>query len=115
MAGQNRQSKKPVHDSVCFHCQQRVEKYLKALLEEIGQHVPKIHDLDGLLNDLVVHHPQLRSLRRGCLFLSDFAVNARYPGDDATKRQAVAAMRWATKVRAAARQLLNIRERRRKQ
>ncbi len=36
----------PLHDLVCFHCQQCAEKYLKALLEELGIAVAKIHDLD---------------------------------------------------------------------
>ena len=30
------QAKPPLHDLVCFHCQQCAEKYLKALLEELG-------------------------------------------------------------------------------
>jgi HEPN domain-containing protein len=30
---------------VCFHCQQAVEKYLKAFLKELGVAVPRIHDL----------------------------------------------------------------------
>ena len=29
-------SSKPLHDQICFHCQQAAEKYLKALLEELG-------------------------------------------------------------------------------
>ena len=39
----------PFHDQVCFLCQQSAEKYLKALLEELGQHIPKTHDLEHLL------------------------------------------------------------------
>ncbi|MCE9531588.1 MAG: HEPN domain-containing protein [Planctomycetes bacterium] len=31
----------PVHDIVCFHCQQCAEKYLKALLEELGSNIPR--------------------------------------------------------------------------
>jgi HEPN domain-containing protein len=31
-----RQRKVPLHDQVCFHCQQCSEKYLKAVLEEAG-------------------------------------------------------------------------------
>jgi HEPN domain-containing protein len=31
------------HDQVCFHCQQSAEKYLKALLGELGQTIPKTH------------------------------------------------------------------------
>src|SRR5262245_22040403 len=104
-------SKIPLHDGVCFHCQQCAEKYLKALLEELGLPLPKSHDLEPLLAALLAHHPTLRSLRRGLLFLSAFAVDTRYPGNSASKRQAIAALRWADGVRTPARVLLGIRER----
>lgn len=113
MAKQGGRSKVPVYDSVCFHCQQCAEKYLKGLMEEAGLAVPKTHYLDELLIALTPHHPLLRSLRRGLLFLTNFAVDFRYPGSDASKRQAVAALRWAQRVRKEARSLLGIRERRR--
>lgn len=114
LAEQGIQSKVPVHDGVCFHCQQCAEKYLKTLMEELGLFIPKTHDLDVLLNALGTAHPRLRSLRRGLLFLSDFAVDTRYPGKSASKRQAVAALQWAGRVRQAARELLGIRERRKR-
>ena len=100
--------KPPVHDLVCFHCQQCAEKYLKALLEELGLAVAKTHDLDKLLSTLRSHHPSLRSLRRGLRFLTEFAVDTRYPGNSATKRQAEAALRWAVRTRTAARALLGL-------
>jgi HEPN domain-containing protein len=93
---------------VCFHCQQCAEKYLKALMEELGLPVPKIHDLPRLLRALQTHHPSLRSHRRGLHFLTNFAVGARYPGYDATRRQAEAALRWAERVRTTARALLGL-------
>src|SRR5690348_13041698 len=62
----------PVHDVVCFHAQQCAEKYLKALLEELGQSIPKTHDLDLLLPLLLNPHPALKALRRGATFLSNF-------------------------------------------
>jgi len=31
----------PLHDAVCFHCQQCAEKYLKALLQESAAPVPR--------------------------------------------------------------------------
>src|SRR5262249_34552050 len=93
-AGPNR-----LRDQVCFHCQQSAEKYLKALLEELNQPIVKTHDLEQLANQLLSFHPSLRSRKRGLIFLSDFAVDARYPGSRATKREAVAALRWAGRVR----------------
>ena len=100
--------KEPFHDQLCFHCQQAAEKYLKALLEELAQPVPRIHLLYELLDLLLPAHPSLRPLRRGLIFLTRFAVDTRYPGDDASKRQAEAALRWADKVRTAARTILKL-------
>ena len=102
----------PVHDVICFHAQQAAEKYLKALLEERGLSIPKIHDLLRLLTELLPHYPNLGSLRRGLLTLNDFAVDARYPGESLTKRNARSALRWAARVREACRTLLGIRPRR---
>ena len=103
VAEQESRSGIPVHDAVCFHCQQCAEKYLKGLIEELGLSVPKTHFLDLLLTALKPHHPTLRSLRRGLLFLTVFAVDTRYPGDSAGKCQAVAALRWTKRVRTEAR------------
>src|SRR5262249_45998255 len=105
--------REPFHDQVCFHCQQSAEKYLKALMQELGLVVPRTHILRSLLSRLVGHHPSLRSLGRGVKFLTRFAIDTRYPGDRASKRQATAALRWAGKIRKAVRALLGIREPRR--
>lgn len=96
----------PFHDSACFHCQQSAEKYLKALLIELSLSVPRTHDLDRLLTDIVVHHPTLRSLRRGVLFLEQFTVETRYPGFNATKRQSASALRWVSRLRQAVRSVM---------
>ena len=109
LAATNDHGKEPFHDQLCFLCQQSAEKNLKALLEELGQHIPKTHDLVQLLNLLLPSHPTLRSLRRGLLFLTDFAVDTRYPGNWTTKRQATAALRWAQRVREACCTLLGVR------
>jgi HEPN domain-containing protein len=101
-------SKDRLHDLVCFHCQQSAEKYLKAILEEAGQTVPKTHDLENLLNLLMPVHASLGRLRRGIRFLTGFAVHPRYPLNDATKRQATAAIRWAERIRQECRALLGI-------
>jgi HEPN domain-containing protein len=96
------------HDGVCFNCQQAAEKYLKALLEELGLGVPRTHILRDLGALLLPHYPALRSLGRGLKFLTRFAVGIRYPGDNATKRQAAAALRWTQRVRAEVRRLLGL-------
>jgi HEPN domain-containing protein len=103
-----------LHDLVCFCCQQCAEKYLKALLEELGLSIPKTHNLDDLLNLLLPHLSVLLGLRRGLIYLTDFAVDIRYPGESASKRQAPAAMRLSESVRDACRTLLGIRPRRKR-
>lgn len=100
--------KPPLHDLVCFHCQQRAEKYLKALLEEEGLVVPKTHDLLRLLHELVPFYPTLVRLRRGLAVLTDYAVDVRYPDDSPTKRQAESAVKWAGKCRVTVRGLLGL-------
>lgn len=98
----------PLHDVVCFHCQQTAEKYLKALLEELNIYVQKTHDLAKLLGVLLPHHPTLRRLSRGLKYLTGFAVDPRYPGKQHNKRQARSALRWAGQVRETCRGLLRI-------
>jgi hypothetical protein len=61
--------------------------------------IPHIHDLDDLLARLLPHDATLRRLRRGMVFLRQFAVIYRYPGMDANKRQADAALRWSERTR----------------
>ncbi len=99
----------PFQNEQCFHCQQSAEKYLKALLEELGRTIPKTHILVALLSLLVPHYNSLRSLRRGVDFLTRFAVDTRYPGDTASNRQAASALRWAAEVRDACRKILRLR------
>ena len=108
-------SSEPLHDQLYFHCQQACEKYLKALLEEVGHAVEKTHELEDLLDRLLAHHDTaLRSLRRGLGYLSQFAVGVRYPGDNASKRQTQAALRWAGQVRDTCRAVLGLRAPRRR-
>ena len=71
------QDHKPHHAAVCFHCQQSAEKYLKALMEELGVTVPRTHNLVALLRALAPHYASLRTLRRGLDFLTRFAVDTR--------------------------------------
>ena len=84
------------------------EKYLKALMVELGLPVPKTHDLIRLRSLLLPYQAGLKLPRRGMLFLSAFAVETRYPGENTTKRQA-AAQRWAMRVRLEIRTRLGLR------
>src|ERR1043166_1662582 len=67
------------HDEVCFHSQQCAEKYLKALLVEFSQPVPRTHVLEDLVSLLLPFHPGVRGLKRVARFLTRFAVATRRP------------------------------------
>lgn len=64
-----------------------------------GVTAPRTHDLEALLGLVVVLDPTLGRLRRGMVFLTQCAVDYRYPGKSARNRQAAAALRWAERIR----------------
>jgi HEPN domain-containing protein len=84
------------------------ERYLKALVQEIGLPIGRTSDLDDLLTALQPHYPNLATLRRGLLILNRYTIDLGYPGHSANRRQAISALRWAKKVRAVIQQLLGI-------
>lgn len=104
-----RRRKQPLHDMVCFHCQQSAEKYLKARLEEAEIAFPKTHDLDSLLALAVTVEPLWAALSSATSRLKPFGVLIRYPGNDASKAQARAAMADCKCIRREARIALGLR------
>jgi HEPN domain-containing protein len=101
-------------DSVGYHCQQAIEKYLKALQQELSLTIQRTHDITVLLDQLIPKDGTLRSLKRGTKTLTAFAVEYRYPGRNATPRQARWAFQKAEVFRAEMRSRLGLRTRRRK-
>jgi HEPN domain-containing protein len=88
----------PNWDAVCFHAQQAVEKYLKALLQHEGISFSKMHDLAQLLRPLIPIYVDLEALSDDLEWLTTFAVEIRYPGESALEddaKQAVAIMERA--------------------
>ena len=81
-------AKPPEYDAVCFHSQQCVEKYMKAVLQENNIFFEKTHDLDVLLEKCKAFIPGLASLKQELVELSSFAVEIRYPGAEATGEEA---------------------------
>lgn len=81
-------------DEICFHCQQTIEKYFKALLAESALPIQKTHDLTILLHQLIPTDATLQSLARGLKGITRYAVEYRYPGLNASSRQARSALRW---------------------
>ena len=67
-------------DTVCFHAEQCVEKYLKALLVLHGIEFARTHQIGALLSLLPARvRPDLTLQEQERL--TDYAVSTRYPGD----------------------------------
>lgn len=79
-------------DAVCFHSQQAVEKYLKGLLQQEGIPFSKTHDLSVMLNLILPAFPDLKNLSDDMERLSAFAVEIRYPGEEALQEDAETAL-----------------------
>lgn len=91
--------RRPNHDAVCFHAQQCIEKYLKALLTEHKTPFPKIHDLVKLGEMCLQITPALKAVEADLDLLSRYAIAFRYPGEQATPDEAKAAVKALEKVR----------------
>jgi len=94
-----RARKSPSYDAVCFHCQQCVEKLMKALLIHRGVVPPKTHmllTLDDLLRPVCSEWSWPSEDLR---FLSQAAVFLRYPGETAEKEEAKDALTITKKIR----------------
>ena len=93
--------------TVCFHSQQCVEKYIKALLVWRSVAFPKVHDI-GELMQLLPSDVVLPLSADEQELLTDYAVGTRYPGDrePIIRTEAEAAVGTAKKVREAIRACL---------
>ncbi|MEW5946695.1 MAG: HEPN domain-containing protein [bacterium] len=77
-AGEMRAKKKRVYDAVCFHARQRIEKYLKALLQEHKIAFTKTHDLVELANSCASLCPEIEFQRPLLESLNRYAVQYRF-------------------------------------
>ena len=82
----------PNWDAVCFHAQQAVEKYIKGLLQQQEISFTKTHDLSVLLNQILPEFPDLIVLSDDMERLSAYAVEFRYPGEEANEEDARSAL-----------------------
>jgi HEPN domain-containing protein len=103
-----RRRKVVFHDQACFHCQQSTEKHLKARMEEAGIRIQKTHDLDKLLQSLLPIEPLWSALRPSLLVLSEYAVEFRYPGNEATALDVKEAIQFTKVVRNEVRMALGL-------
>ena len=88
-------------ESIAFHCQQYVEKLLKAVLTMQGIEAPRTHDIRRLVQLAASAVPDLSVLEDSADLLTEHAVAMRYPDEwreiEAEEVQAVidAAKRFA--------------------
>lgn len=71
----------PLLGDAAFHCQQCVEKALKALLTHHEHPFPKTHDIGQLATRGLTHQPMLEDLLRRAAPLTEYAWRFRYPGE----------------------------------
>jgi HEPN domain-containing protein len=88
-------------NAIAFHCQQAVEKYLKAFLVWHQIPFPKTHDLEEILDLVETVKAGLAESLRDVIVLTPYGVELRYPGDlpDATLDFARRAVELARQVR----------------
>lgn len=75
----NLKSNDPPTDSICFHAQQAIEKYMKGALVYFEKHTTKTHDLVNLLTSIVHQIPELGKYEEFLDEISHYGVEVRYP------------------------------------
>ncbi|RLC46204.1 MAG: DNA-binding protein [Candidatus Cloacimonadota bacterium] len=70
-----------VTETVCFHSQQAVEKYLKAYLVFLGITFTKIHDIGALITKCEKKDREISKLKEEADKLTDYAIEVRYPDE----------------------------------
>lgn len=94
-------------DTVCFHAQQCVEKYIKAYLVTAGIAFARTHDVETLVG-LIPKHVQVSLTIEEQRRLTDYATTLRYPGpyEPVTLSEAKEAVKLARRIRREIRKLL---------
>ena len=67
------------YEIICYHCQQTVEKYLKACLVLYDISIMKSHDLIELNSLCEQKNKEFKTIEKECFDLTDYAVQTRYP------------------------------------
>ncbi|MEW6214636.1 MAG: HEPN domain-containing protein [Nitrospirota bacterium] len=75
----NLNSEDPPTDTICFHAQQAIEKYIKGALIYFGKPVTKTHDLVNLLTAISEHIAELDDFEDEFHEISRYGVEVRYP------------------------------------
>ena len=71
----------PVYETICFHCQQAVEKFLKGYLIYLEIGYQKTHEIGELVSICERKDRGITHLKEDADKLTDYAVEIRYPDD----------------------------------
>ena len=90
-----------VTETVCFHCQQAVEKYLKGYLISLGISFAKTHEIGELITKCENKDSEISVFKEEADKLTDYAIEIRYPDDwyEPTLEEAKEAFEIATKIK----------------
>ena len=87
------------YNAVCFHAQQCVEKLLKGFLQEQDIYFPKTHNLRDLLLLTLPVRSEWIQLIDPATPLNRYAIDSRYPDDEAYREDAEEAVATCEKLR----------------
>ncbi|MFH1943081.1 MAG: HEPN domain-containing protein [bacterium] len=81
VAKQGLEAEVVITDAVCFHCQQAVEKFLKAFLVNYQVEFSKTHNIMVLINLCATIDISFKDKLLKADLLTDYTVEVRYPDD----------------------------------
>lgn len=87
------------NSSICFHCQQCLEKYLKSILQENGKRFAKTHNLKILQESCLEFLPKLSEYKDLLFLLNVYAVDTRYPGKKISDEETNQSIQTMEKIR----------------
>ena len=87
--------------SICFHCQQATEKYLKAYIVQLNLPIIKTHNLGILVSHINSIDNGIEEIAAIAVSLTDYAVSVRYPDDfeKISAEEAIAAFKQTTVIK----------------
>jgi HEPN domain-containing protein len=90
-----------VTESVCFHCQQAMEKFLKAYLIYLSIPFTKTHEIGELITKAEDKDKEISKFKKEADTLTDYAINVRYPEEsfEPTLKEAKEAFEIANKIK----------------
>ena len=70
-----------INETICFHCQQSVEKYLKAYMIFLNIVPKKTHHIGDIIEEIKTIDKEIEIFIDEADILTDYAVSIRYPDE----------------------------------